>query len=321
MLTVLKFRCQRIRTRKAFQMNNTLRIVLVFLVLSVANVGADPAAADDTTSTGWKRSLIFDLTTSQTAYSDSWVGGEAGSVNWVSNLNGTAEKQLSNRLNYRSILRLSFGQTLIQDPETKDWSKPRKSTDLIDWENLGRLTLGGLVDPYAALRIESQFYDGKLADKKLFFSPIKITESAGIAKVLYSRNDDQITSRLGLGLRQIIKTVILDTISFATQDSTLTDGGLEWVSDATLSFHKNLRYTGKLTLYKAFFFSESDRTDGTEFENDWKAVDVNWENIIAASITKIVTVNMYTQLLYDKEVSRKGRFKQTLAIGIVIKMI
>lgn len=302
-------------------MKITLRIVLVSFALLVAGIGVGPVVADDSTSTGWKRSFIFDLTTTQTAYSDSWVGGEAGSVSWVSNLNGTAERQLSERFNYRSILKVSFGQTLTQDPETKDWSKPRKSTDLIDWENLGRLTMGGLVDPYAALRIESQFYDGKNADKKLFFSPIKITESVGIAKVLYSRDNDQITSRLGLGLRQITKTVILDTISFATEDSTLTDGGLEWVSDATLSFHKNLRYTGKLTLYKAFFFSESDRTDGTEFENDWKAVDVNWENIISASITKIVTVNMYTQLLYDKEVSRKGRFKQTLAIGIVISMI
>ncbi|MFQ5453484.1 MAG: hypothetical protein ACE5D6_04785, partial [Candidatus Zixiibacteriota bacterium] len=100
-----------------------------------------------------------------------------------------------------------------------------------------------------------------------------------------------------------------------------TDGGIESVTDATLSFHKKLRYTGKLTLYKAIFYSKSKQVKDTPFDNDWKAVDINWENIISASITKIITVNFYTQFLYDKEVSRKGRFKETVAIGFVFKMI
>ena len=60
---------------------------------------------------------------------------------------------------------------------------------------------------------------------------------------------------------------------------------------------------------------------GTEFEDVWKAIDVNWENIISASLSKIITVNLYTQLLYDKEVSRKSRIKETLAIGFVFKML
>ena len=82
---------------------------------------------------------MIDITTTQTGYSNSWVGGEAGSINWVSNLNGSAEKQLHSKFNFKSTLKLSFGQTTTQDAETKDWSRPKKSTDLIDFENVGEI--------------------------------------------------------------------------------------------------------------------------------------------------------------------------------------
>ncbi len=110
-------------------------------------------------------------------------------------------------------------------------------------------------------------------------------------------------------------------MNILTEDSTLTDGGIESVTDVSLTLNHQMQYTGKLTLYKAFFFSGKDEVKGTPFEDDWKAVDINWENIIAASLSKIITVNFYTQLLYDKEVSKKGRFKETLGIGFVFKMI
>ena len=73
-------------------------------------------------------------------------------------------------------------------------------------------------------------------------------------------------------------------------------------------------------MFKALFFSGSKKVQ-TEFANDWKAVDVNWENRIDASITKIVSVNLFMQLLYDKEVSRSGRFKQTMGLGFVFKLL
>ena len=108
----------------------------------------------------------------------------------------------------------------------------------------------------------------------------------------------------------------METASFST-----TDGGLESVTDASLKLHENILYTSKLTLYRAFFYSEKDELIGLENEDYWKAVDVNWENIVSAQVTKIITVNLNTQLLYDKEISKKGRFKETVAIGIVFKMI
>jgi len=293
-------------------------IIIALVFSSLININSQ---AEEKITKDWKKSLIVDITTTQTAYSNSWVGGEAGSVNWVSNLNGTTSKLITNRLQYKGTLKLSFGQTMIQDEETKDWSKPKKSTDLIDFENVGSFVTHKFINPYIAFRIETQFYDGQNENKKLYFSPAKLTESAGITRKFYNLNDNVISSRLGLGIRQIIKSVIVDDSTLTTVDSTLTDGGIESVTDVNFTFNKNLNYIGKLTLYKAFYFSKSDEVKGTPYEDDWKAVDVNWENSLTATVTKIVAVNLYSQFLYDKEVSKKGRFKETVAIGFIFKML
>ncbi len=292
-----------------------------FVTIAILCLAITGGHAADSTASGWKKSLTVDATVTQTSYSDSWVGGEAGSVNWVGNMNGTAEKQLLPWFGLRSILKLSFGQTITQDAETKDWSKPKKSTDLIDWENVGSFKLQKFIDPYAAFRLESQFVDASVEAKKRYLSPMRFTESAGAIRKFYKKDNDHITSRFGLALRQTITSVIIDSLTLTVEDSTVNDGGLESVTDVVLTLSDRLMYTGKLTVYKAFFFSGSDAVKGTPYEDDWKAIDINWENIFAASISKIITVNFYTQLLYDKQVSKKGRFKETLGIGFVFKLI
>jgi hypothetical protein len=87
----------------------------------------------------WKKSLDLGLNLTQNSYSDNWSGGEVGSVSWVSQANGTFERQFSPKFNFKNTTKLQFGQTHTQDENTKDWKKPIKSTDKIDIENVGRL--------------------------------------------------------------------------------------------------------------------------------------------------------------------------------------
>jgi hypothetical protein len=303
-----------------------MKRILPLGIAGLALLLASSATAQDTDepvdSIGvWKKNLDFDLTATQTSYSDSWVGGEAGSFSWQSNLLGNAERRFSPKFRLRSELKLKFGQTLSQDAETKDWRRPQKSTDLIDWENVGTFTLDMFVDPYVAFRLESQFYDGRVREKKLWFSPLLLTESVGGSHRFYEKNDDHLTSRAGLALRELFRRAV-DTASpnLDVLDSTFVDAGLESVTDAVLSVHKNIRYVGKLTLFKAVFFSEKDKFEGTPREDDWKAVDVNWENTLDVTVSKYVTVKLYAQVLYDKEIVDKGRFKQTLALGVTYKL-
>lgn len=296
-----------------------LTSIVCILVATVAVQAQDTAQAPR-----WATSLVTNMMVTQMSYSDSWVGGEAGSVNWVWNLDGTAERPLSPKVDLKSTLRLKFGQTLTQDAETKVWTKPKKSTDLIDWENVMRFTLGGVVDPYAAFRLESQFFDGSFEVKNLYFSPLKLTESFGVARQFYKKENEVVTSRIGLAVRQIFKTSVISLAPVQTDDSTITDGGMESVTDATLKLAQNISYVGKLSIFKALFSSESGREQplgARDIGVYWSSPDVNWENTLTAAVSKIVTVSLYTQLLYDKDIDKSARFKETLALGFTFRML
>jgi hypothetical protein len=268
----------------------------------------------------WERRMDLNLTLTQNSYSDNWTGGEAGNVSWVANVNSGFERKLSEKIDFKTTIKLAFGQTHSQNQETKKWAKPVKSTDLIDIETLARFTLKTWVDPYLALRFESQFMDASYPELKRYINPKKITESAGISKQFYKTEKNEILSRLGLALRQIIKEEIVDTVAQKTEINSTNDGGFESVTDVKLAFSDKISYTSKLSLYKALFYSKSDELKGTPEEDYWKEMDVNWENVISVSIAKYVTVLLYTQLLYDKEIDKKGRFKETLSLGLTYKL-
>lgn len=285
---------------------STIFLVIFFLFLGFALSSADP----------WSKSLVTDLTLTQNSYSDSWKGGEAGNVSWVWNANGVFEKQYTPKFDFRNTTKLSFGQTHIQNKETKNWEKPQKSTDLIDIENIGLFTLDAYVDPFVGLRFESQFLDASVPGINRYISPLKITESAGIARKFYAKEKDELFSRLGLAIRQIITKVVTDTAMATTSTQSTNDGGIESVTDLKYTLSQTLRYTSKLSLYRALFYSKADDFKGTPKENFWKAIDVNWENSLSASVAKYVTVNLYTQLLYDKEIDKRGRLKETLSLGL-----
>ncbi|UCB52380.1 MAG: DUF3078 domain-containing protein [Candidatus Zixiibacteriota bacterium] len=268
----------------------------------------------------WQKHLNLDLTVTQNSYSDNWAGGEASNVNWVAAANSGFEKQLSEMISSKTTIRLEFGQTHNQDPETKEWAKPVKSTDEIDIETLASFALLRWVDPYLAVRFESQFLDASYPALKRYVNPKWVTESAGISRQFYETDKNEIFSRLGLYLRQIITEDIVDTTSRRTEINSTNDGGIESVTDAKLTLSDKVSYTLQLTLYKPLVFSESGKLEGTSEEDYWKEVDVNWENTISAAISKYVTVSLYIQLLYDKEIAKKGRFKETLSLGLTYKL-
>jgi len=291
--------------------------ILSFMMIA----GSLVYAQDQAPATGWQKSFDTDFTLTQNSYSDSWAGGEAGNISWVWNANGVFENQISPKFNFKNTSKFSFGQTHVQDKDTKNWAKPTKSTDLIDIENLGRFTMGWVVDPYAALRIESQFVDASdtIADKNLYLNPLRFTESAGASREFYKTEKNVLLSRLGFALRQEMRKFVTSSDG-DTDSETTNDGGLESVTDLSMTLSEQLKITSKLTLYKAFFYSESDKLEGLPNDDYWKSVDINWENKVSAAVAKYVTVSLYTQLLYDKEINVKGRFKETLALGLTYKL-
>jgi len=284
---------------------------ILILVSSSASI-ADP----------WTKSVDANLTMTQNAYSDNWIGGEAGTLSWVFNSNSLFERRLNPTINTKNTLKLFFGQTHSQDRDTKNWEKPLKSTDRIDFETVLRFTFGGFVDPYASGRIESQFLDQSDRLHGHLVNPVLFTESFGIAKVLTKVEKREWTARLGGAFRESLNRYLFDEATGTTQRKTTTDGGVLFVSDfKTPLADTTMMIASRLSVYKAFYFSESQKLEGQFNMDYWKSPDVNWETLFTANITKYLMVNLYVQFLYDKEVDLAGRFKQSLSLGVTYKLM
>lgn len=287
-------------------------MITMVCMLALTHAMFAPAGAEP-----WKLSLDASIMLNQTGYSNNWTGGEAGSVTWASNINGSAEKQLRPRLLTKNTLKLAFGQTHIQQKDTNNWDHPQKSTDLIDFESTLRITFDSFVEPIIAFRALSQFVDyGDPAQKK-YINPTVLTETAGVAKVFIKEEKRELITRLTAGVRQHI-----DQKRIEPDPTVEHDVGFEFVADfKTPLAGDRIDYTSKLSVFQDFYYSEADRLKGLPQENDWKSPDINWENIFSASITKYLMVNLYTQFLYDKQIDKAGRFKQTLSLGLTFKLI
>lgn len=286
---------------------NKLIITGLFVLFCIA--GASYAAEQPETGP-WKVEFSTGLGMTQAYYSDNWSGGEAGSITWVAFFDGMAKRQLSRSWHWQNDLKLAFGQQHSQNKETKDWASPEKSEDKVRYDGILKWTKGWFVDPYAALTVESQFYDGTgLKDR--YLNPLVLTESAGIARKLIDvENVRVVTTRLGAGFRQHITKY--DDEFGEEQTETVTDGGVEWVTDVLLgSAESKYSFNSKLTLFQALMNSKSD-----ELNDDWKEVDVNWDNIFRVKVTSLINVGLTWQWLYDKEIVNRGRFKQTLSLGL-----
>jgi hypothetical protein len=303
-----------------------IAIVMIFIVVFGRTTRAEEAA---TPPTGWTKSADMSLSLTQASYNDAWTGSETGSASWTFVGNAAAEKALSTTFLWRNTLKLSYGMTHTEkdDPEGRHWLAPTKSSDRIFYESLMRMTLGIVVDPYAAFTFDSQFYNpydvpNDAYDKvERYIDPMMLTEAAGVGRTFVKNDRGELISRAGLSVRQRITKDILADDPGSTEVNTATDGGLEWVTDYTQTFGGgSLKYVTKLRTFKAFFYSESDKVKGTEQEDYWKEVDVAWENTLSASVTKYVQVSLFGEVLYDKQVELRGRFREVLGLGLTYKV-
>ena len=280
-----------------------------FAIVSVLIWVVCIAAAEE-----WNIGADVSLILNQNAYSNNWNGSEKGSVSWSLNTEFSAEKQLNPKFHNRNTLQMAFGQThsqYLNSEGKKRWGRPDKTTDEIDFESLLRLTLGGFVDPFASFRWESQFLDyGQ--DETKFVNPNILTETFGVAKMLVSEENRELSARLGAAFKQYFDDF---------QDANTNDGGVEFVGVYRSPFAQGvLRYRSKLTLYQAIYYSEADEVKGTDFEDDWKQVRMNWENTFTANLTRLVNVTLFFQAVYDKRQINEMQFKQTLGLGLTYNL-
>ena len=287
----------------------------ITLILVVMIVAAGLMAED------WNMAADLSLTMNQNTYSDNWAGEEKGSISWVFNANFLAEKQLTVKVHNKNTLKLAFGQThtqMLDELGEKYWAKPDKSTDLVDFESMFRFTLGAFVDPFASFRDETQFLDESGYETEIF-NPNIFTETFGIVKVFIKDDTQEFSTRLGGAFKQYFDRHL---------DDNTNDGGVEFVGEYRKPFAENIiKYSTTLNLYKPIVYSESESLEGQENEDDWKQVRMDWQHDIDISLTKLINLKLFVQLVYNKtdldingEALDEIQFKETLGLGLNYKL-
>lgn len=336
-------------------------LLLTVLTLAFASTVASAEDEEKKIETGrWYNFLEAGLNLTQSSYSDNWKGGENGSIAWTAVVNASTQRRFENDLDWLSTLQLRFGQThqrKLQEDGVKRWERPEKSEDKIDFETILRLIKGWELDPYASGRLESQFLDVSDPNgRDLTFNPITLKESAGVSHRFYELEEEFVLTRLGFTARQNLRKLFVNPAGRATNSELSNDMGIEFQADWNIRFSEDqITWLSKMSVYKPFYWSKADRFDDVTadsllaagLDSDVKDfttdIDISWENTFSTKITKLISLNLYVQWLYDKydnsvvpeiengaitnaadvdaAVRKAGQFKQTFAIGITYQFL
>jgi hypothetical protein len=294
---------------------STKKIIFGIAVLSFSTLCL--AQEKSTTTSGWKYSIFTNLTLSLNGYSDNWAGGESSAFSWGWQFTGTAEKALSSWFKDNNTLKLAFGQTAVQEKDAvtgeKEWQKLKKSSDLINFESVGSFTLKTVIDPFISVKIESQFTDIRDTAHTYYINPVTLSESFGALRSLVKGERVDWSVRVGGAVRQLIDR----NSDFALISKVINDGGVEIVTDCKISTKDNrLGYLTQLKAYDALFSSAADKLKGTPDENNWRYPDITWENTLGVTLTKYIMLNLYLQLLYDRDIDKDLRYRENAGLSL-----
>ena len=279
-----------------------------FLIIALLLTGALYAE-------GWIYDGDFNFSLNQGYYSENWHGEESSSVVWTAIANATAEKQCSELIHNRNTLKLAFGQTHRQVSRT-EWEKPEKTTDEIKFETLFKFTFNKYVDPFVSGRLESQFLDHSDMGNIRVFNKVRLIESAGVSKDFITQENQFLTSRLGVAFRETFDRDRTDAVSGKKESDMVYDGGIEFITEYKRQFlNPNTRYKSRLLLYQALINSEEDNLN-----DDWKALDVNWEHQLSTKIWSVVDAIFFLEFVYEKEQSKNIQFRETVGLAISYKL-
>lgn len=253
----------------------------------------------------WSHVLIAGLTVTQVSHTD-WVQGGENALAYTFTIDGKSVRDVT-MLNWSNAYKIGYGQTRLGSKGL------RKTEDKIDLESVLTYKIGTYINPYASATFKSQFDDGFKYDDAAGtkvqtssrFDPAYLTQAVGIGY----QPVEQVKTRLGAALREVFS----DKYGYANDPATTTvetskvEGGLESVTDVSWQFEENILFTSKLEMFAPF--------------NNLDVVIVRSDNMLAAKVSKYISVNLTVQLINDANVLARTQVKQSLAMGLTYTLL
>lgn len=274
----------------------SLRITTLIMLLALIAV----ASENEQNETGWEREMVGSFNGSQTNF-DNWKKGGENSWSWQINLNS---KFIYNNEQFKWVNNglVNYGKNKVSGNESK------KASDELKISSVFTYKLGLKTDPYVSITGQTQVAKGyeyadtlKIAVSD-FMDPVYLLGSLGMA----FEPTDNLTLRLGASLKETFtnnypvpyadnpKTTKIEKIKF--------EYGVDSVIDFSTKFAENILLTSTLELFSNLHSLED--------------IDVNWDTMLNAKISKYISANFNVKLFYDNNISKKRQIKNTLMFGV-----
>ncbi|RMG67063.1 MAG: DUF3078 domain-containing protein [Calditrichaeota bacterium] len=249
---------------------------------------------------GWHKTLVGNLNFTQNRF-DNWTQGGEDSWAWQLDLNGKFIHEAPTT-RWDNSLKFSFGRTRVGDAGS------RKAADELKLESVFTFKLGFYINPYVSVTALTQVapgfehLDGQKRSVSNFLDPGYFTQGTGFGYAY----QEVFHFRLGMALKETVTRNhperFTDDPATPELEKTRTEVGAESSSDLNLKLHRNILWTSKLNLFSDF--------------SSLEAVDVTWDNLFTARVTRLIAVNFNFNLFYDRDISPKRQIKQTLSVGL-----
>jgi hypothetical protein len=264
----------------------------------------------------WQLDMKASLSGQHTFHSENWEGDPQDALTWKAKLDAGAKKNIVWKIDNTNTIALSFGQSALKKKDG-NWSPPRKSLDIIDIESMYNLTLGTWVDPYVALRAQSQFVDERDSTTPYYINPVDLSESAGITRDLVKENDMTLNLRFGAAVHQRIDRNTDTTMADITQaEIVVHDAGSEVHARFDISRESGLvDYATHLRIYEALVQS-GQSSDGSSDIADWRYPRIEWDHTLSINFASYLMVEVSALLRYDKVVHENVRFQEGVSLGV-----
>jgi len=298
-------------------------LLLVWLGLVPGVTAQTVNSVGDTIPEGWVLKSDAGISLNQSSFNKAWAGDEVGTFSWIATFGMSAERWVAPWADWKNGLLLQFGQTHQQDAARQQWLAPLKSSDKITYRGIVLFKFWALVDPFVAFDVDSQFFtkraipSGGQLTKAL--TPTLFTESAGLARRFVKTERAEVLSRFGFAFKQRLDRFgRFDPVAADFESRTTREGGFEWATNSRLTTAEDRTVLlSELRVFKAVATSEKDPV----LRESWSSADVDWQNKLTNKVTKWFAFDLFWQILYDKQIDKRGQFKQTLGAGFTWQLI
>lgn len=286
----------------------------LFTSFALALAVATTAVAEDGKTSNWTLKNVGGINLTQTSLTN-WAAGGENSVAWHIYFNGSANYK-KDRWSWDNGLVADYGQTYTS---TNKW---QKSLDKLNINTKIGYGLSKHWNASALLDFLTQFDNGyaSATDRKNGIAPISKLLAPGYLTLAIG-SDYKPNDKFSLFVSPVTgkMTFVLDnTLSNAGAygvkpgEKVLAELGASLVANYTTNITSNINLITKLTLFSAY-------------NNNFGNIDVNWDVMLAMKLSKYISANITTNLVYDDDIKTKEagvvrgpkvQLRQVLGFGI-----